>query len=313
MLDELRGEHAEFAAGFERSVAERLRRARESAQQQPRAGGDLLRLQVADLVTRPPVAASPDLDLRAAATLMTRERVSALLVMADGRLLGIVTDRDLRTRCVAAGLESTAAVREVMTRDPHTLPRAASAFEALMTMSRLRIRHLPVVDEAGVHGMISTHDLLRAQSTNPLYVAERIGRCRSLDRLRGVVEEVRELHIAMVASNAAARQLGQAVTSVCDALTRRLIELEIERLGPPPVPCAWVAPGRLLATEGVGLLITVELPGSIGSGWLRSLRERRNSLRQVRAIAAPPERNAMIRKRLRRLARGLHRSRGRVT
>jgi len=243
VLDELRCEHAEFAAGFERSVAERLRRARESAQQPPRAGGDLLRLQVADLVTRPPVAASPDLDLRAAATLMTRERVSALLVMADGRLLGIVTDRDLRTRCVAAGLESTAAVREVMTRDPHTLPRAASAFEALMTMSRLRIRHLPVVDEAGVHGMISTHDLLRAQSTNPLYVAERIGRCRSLDRLRGVVEEVRELHIAMVASNAAARQLGQAVTSVCDALTRRLIELEIERLGPPPVPCAWVATG----------------------------------------------------------------------
>jgi len=243
VIDELRGEHAAFAAGFERSVAERLRRARESARQEPRAGGDLLRLQVADLVTRPAVAAPPELDLRAAATLMTRERVSALLVMADGRLLGIVTDRDLRSRCLATGLDSKAALREVMTRDPHTIPRAASAFEALMAMSRLRIRHLPVVDDAGVHGMISTHDLLRAQSANPLYLAERIGRCHSLAQLREAAAEVRELHIEMVAANATARQLGQAVTSVCDAVTRRLIELEIERLGPPPVPFAWVATG----------------------------------------------------------------------
>ena len=243
VLEELIREHADFAAGFERSVSKRLRRARESAQQEPRTGGNLLRLQVADLVTRPPVAARPDLDLRAAATLMTRERVSALLVMADDRLLGIVTDRDLRTRCVAAGLGSTAALHEVMTRDPHTIPRAASAFEALMTMSRLRIHHLPVADEGGVHGMISTHDLLRAQSTNPLYLADRVRRCHSLDGLRAAAQEVRELHIEMVAANATARQLGQAVTSVCDAVTRRLVEFEIERLGPPPVPFAWVATG----------------------------------------------------------------------
>ncbi len=243
VLDDLRREHADFAAGFERSVAERLRRARESAQHEPRAGGDLLRLQVADLVTRPPVSAAPELDLRAAATLMTRERVSSLLVMSEGRLLGIVTDRDLRSRCVAAGLEATAALREVMTRDPHTIPRSASAFEALMAMSRLGIHHLPVVDERGVHGMISTHDLLRAQSTNPLYLADRVGRCQTLQGLCEAAAGVRELHIEMVAANASARQLGQAVTSVCDAVTRRLIELEIERLGPPPVPFAWVATG----------------------------------------------------------------------
>lgn len=243
VLEDLRREHADFDAGFERSVAERLRRAQAAAQQEPRVGGDLLRLQVSDLVTRPPVGAAPELDLRAAAALMTRERVSALLVVADGRLLGIVTDRDLRSRCVAAGLEATAALRGVMTPEPHTIPPSASAFEALMTMSRLGIHHLPVVDDRGVHGVISTHDLLRAQTTNPLYLADRVGRCRTIPGLREAAAGVRELHIEMVAANASARQLGQAVTSVCDAVTRRLIELEIERLGPPPVPFAWVATG----------------------------------------------------------------------
>jgi CBS domain-containing protein len=243
VLDELRRDHEAFAAGFERSIVERLRRARESARQEPQVGGDLLRLQVADLVTRPPVSASPDVSLREAAALMTRERVSSLLVLADDQLIGIVTDRDLRSRCVAAGLEATAPLLEVMTRAPHTIPRAASAFEALMTMSRLRIHHLPVVDGAGVHGMISTHDLLRAQSTNPLYLADRVGRCQSLARLREVAAETRDLHIELVAAKAAARQLGQAITSICDAVTRRLIELEIERVGPPPVSFAWVATG----------------------------------------------------------------------
>jgi len=243
VLEELRRDHPAFAAGFERSVAERLRRARESALQEPRTGGNLLQLQVADLVTRAPVGAPPDLSLREAAALMTRERVSSLLVIADDHLQGIVTDRDLRSRCIAAGLDGTARLRDVMTPEPHTIARDASAFEALMVMSRLRIHHLPVVDAAGVHGMISTHDLLRAQSTNPLYLADRVGRCDSVAELRDASAEARELHVQLVAANATARQLGQAVTSVCDAVTRRLIELQILRLGAPPVPFAWVATG----------------------------------------------------------------------
>jgi CBS domain-containing protein len=209
----------------------------------PRTGGDLLHLRVVDLVTRDPVTAPPGMPVREAAELMTRERVSSLLVAEDGVLKGIVTDRDLRTRCVAAGLDGATPLRELMTPTPLTVSRFASAFEALMTMSRRRIHHLPVVDGNELHGLVSTHDLLRAQSTNPLYLADRVGRCSSIDACREAVTEVRELHLQLVAAHATARQLGQAVTSVCDAVTRRLIDLAIEKLGPPPVPFAWVATG----------------------------------------------------------------------
>jgi CBS domain-containing protein len=121
--------------------------------------------------------------------------------------------------------------------------RHASAFEALLTMSQRRIHHLPVLDGAELCGLVSTHDLLRAQSTNPLYLADRVGRCDTIEALREVVAEVRTLHLQLTAANAAARQLGQAVTSVCDAVTRRLIDLACDELGPPPVPFAWVATG----------------------------------------------------------------------
>jgi CBS domain-containing protein len=239
----LRRDNPAFDRSLDHAIVERLRRAREAAHDLPRTGGDLLHLRVCDLISRKPVTAPPGLPVREAAELMTRERVSSLLVAADGMLEGIVTDRDLRSRCVAAGLDGSTPLREIMTPTPLTVSRFASAFEALMTMSRRRIHHLPVVDGSELHGLVSTHDLLRAQSTNPLYVADRVGRCGSVDALREAVAEVRELHLQLVAAHATAQQLGQAVTSVCDAVTRRLIDLAIDRLGPPPVPFAWVATG----------------------------------------------------------------------
>jgi CBS domain-containing protein len=242
-LADLRRAHPAFDRSFDRAIVERLRRVGEAMHDTPRTGGDLLNLRVCDLVSRPPVTAPPGLPVREAAQLMTRERVSSLLVVEDGVPAGIVTDRDLRSRCLAEGRDGATPLRAIMTPAPLTVSRFASAFEALMTMSQRRIHHLPVVDGNELHGLVSTHDLLRAQATNPLYLADRVGRCDSVEALRATVAEARELHLQLVAAHATAQQLGQAVTSVCDAVTRRLVDLAIDRLGPPPVPFAWVATG----------------------------------------------------------------------
>ncbi len=243
LLDELRKDHRAFGDSFETSIRERLQQARETALDAPQVGGNLLRLSVGELMVRDAVTAEVAMNIRDAARLMTRERVSSLLVLRDGALAGIVTDRDLRTRVVAEDRSGNTPLVDIMTPRPHTIQGSASAFEALMAMSRLRIHHLPVVDRDGVQGLVSTNDLLRAQSANPLYLADRIRRCGSVDDLRQVAGEARELQVQMVAAHANARQLGQALTSVCDAVTRRLIELSIHRLGEPPVHFAWVATG----------------------------------------------------------------------
>jgi CBS domain-containing protein len=243
LVARLREEHADFDASFEASIARRLQQARDAIDDAPGVGGNLLRLNVRQLIARPPVSADQDISIQDAARRMTEERVSSLLLVHDGALLGIVTDRDLRTRSIAQGLDPSEPIGRIMTPRPHTVSPDASAFEALMSMSRLRIHHLPVVDREGLHGIISTHDVLRSQTSNPLYLADRIRRCSDVEELRAVVAETRELQVQLVAARASAQQLGQALTSVCDSVTRRLIELATARLGDPPVPFAWIATG----------------------------------------------------------------------
>lgn len=242
-LGQLRHANPDFDADFERSLNERLLRARDAVHVGPLVGGNLMRLTVGDLVARGPVTARPDATTGEAAELMTRERVSSLLVVEDGRLAGILTDRDLRSRCVAQGRDAATRLEEVMTPEPYTIASSASAFEALLAMSRLRVHHLPVVDEGRLAGLVSTQDLLRAQSSNPLYLADRISRYGSVNELKEAAAQTRELQLQLVAAHATATQLGQAITTVADALTRRLIELAIGRFGAPPVPFVWIATG----------------------------------------------------------------------
>jgi CBS domain-containing protein len=95
-----------------------------------------------------------------AALLMNGQRIGALLVLEEGRLAGILTERDIMARVVAAQRNANdTRVEEVMTRDviccrPHT-----DVEEARCTMKIRRIRHLPVVGDDGVVGMLSIGDL----------------------------------------------------------------------------------------------------------------------------------------------------------
>jgi CBS domain-containing protein len=87
--------------------------------------------------------------------------VAALVVVDDGGgLLGIVTERDMTRRVVAKGLDpKTTAVKDIMTADPDTLGPDDSALDALELMRTRRYRHIPVVDDGRVVGMVSIRDL----------------------------------------------------------------------------------------------------------------------------------------------------------
>ncbi|HEY0836601.1 MAG TPA: CBS domain-containing protein [Azospirillum sp.] len=101
-----------------------------------------------------------DAGVREAARIMTERRIAAVLVTEGRRLVGIFTERDLTTRVVAAGRDpDTTRLSEVMTADPDTLGPDAPAGEALALMERHRYRHLPVVRDGDVVGIVSIRDL----------------------------------------------------------------------------------------------------------------------------------------------------------
>jgi CBS domain-containing protein len=101
--------------------------------------------------------------VREAAQAMARRHIGAVMIVDQGRLIGIFTERDLLGRVVAAGLNPDATpLRDVMTRNPDTLESDDTALHALQLMRRSGYRHLPVVAGDKIIGMVSVRDLYGA-------------------------------------------------------------------------------------------------------------------------------------------------------
>jgi CBS domain-containing protein len=242
-MERLRERHQAFCDHFERTVAERLRNALDLIKERSAIGTGLMTVRISDLLDRPLVSCTPDTSIREAARAMTERRISSLIVMDGQRLAGMITDRDLRSRCIAAGLHYEDPVRRIMTENLRTAEAETLGFQALIAMTRLNVHHLPVLDGNRVVGVVTTSDLLRFQSANAVYLVGDIYRAGDLDTLVQISTKVPELQVHLVSGGATADQVGQAVSAVTDAITARLLELAEEQLGPPPVPYAWMAGG----------------------------------------------------------------------
>lgn len=209
-----------------------------------------LALPVKQLIKRAPLIVDPDVNVAQAAQAMQTARVGSILIGSEPP--GIVTDRDLRGRVLAAGLGPDTVISQVMSRPLVTIDSGAPAFAALRLMLEENIHHLIVTEEGKIVGVISATDLLLLDGQNPLY-------------LRSVIEKWGESHVAAVNyaeeignlvhtlhdSGLAAIHISQLVSSLNDALVKRFVALAIERLGPAPTPFAWIvfgSEGRLEQT-----------------------------------------------------------------
>ncbi len=245
------------------------------------SGSAILKTRVSDLVGREVVSVVASASVRDAAGVMAREGVSSLLVMDGERLVGILTDRDLRTRVVAAGVDPAVPVAEVMTADPVTGSVESLAFEVLLEMTSRRIHHLPLLDPAGrPAGIVTTTDLLRLEEANPVYLAGDIAKQPDVEGVARVASRLPRVVQALVDQDASAGDIGRVVTAVGDAVERRVIALVEAELGPPPVPYCWVALGsrarleQALAADQDTALIIDDAVDDAGLAWFAALAER---------------------------------------
>ncbi len=118
-------------------------------------------MNVGQLCSRPPVVCDQDEPIRQVARLMLEHDVGAVVIVdADDRPVGIVTDRDLSLRSLARGLDPTGSVASVMTTSAVTVGEHVDALDAARHMGTRHCRRLPVVDDDGrVVGVISADDL----------------------------------------------------------------------------------------------------------------------------------------------------------
>ena len=279
-FDELFRAHPDVATFYAATHHARLSRAIGNLQRAT-SGSTALGTRVGDLVTREPVTTTLTATVRDAASAMSQAGVSSILVLEDGDLRGIVTDRDLRNRVLAVGLSPGSMVQSVMTPDPVTLAPDALAFEALLEMVSRDIHHLPVVDETGRPvGLVSTTDLVRLENANPVYLAASIG---GQTTLTGVVAEAPGIHAVLgqlVERDVSAADISRVATALGDAVRRRVVALVEEELGPPPVPYSWVVLGSaareeegFTADQDHAIVLGAETDAT-GDAWFAALAER---------------------------------------
>jgi CBS domain-containing protein len=108
------------------------------------------------------VSTHPRATARVVSEAMVAESTGAIVVLDEGRLVGIISERDIVGRVVAKGLDPmNVSVSEVMTREVRTVTESVSVRRALEMMAQGRFRHLPVVNASGrVMGMLSIRDLV---------------------------------------------------------------------------------------------------------------------------------------------------------
>ena len=124
-------------------------------------------MKVSDIMTAPAITVDPEESAEVAARTLTQYNIGILPVCnANGKVCGLVTDRDLVIRCMASGRDpSRTKVREIMTGSVTAISPDVEAGAAARLMGDRQIRRLPVVQDGILQGMVSLGDLAKRQKS----------------------------------------------------------------------------------------------------------------------------------------------------
>jgi CBS domain-containing protein len=202
-------------------------------------------------LVRPAPYCDPDVAVREAARLLGEDGISALLVRLGGEgELGIVTDADVRAHVASAEGSIDAPVRGIARSPVPTIEVSQLAVEATVDMLAAGTEHVAVVDDGGrVAGVLSVTDLLGLDARSPIALRHTINGAADEDVLIRAVSHLPQLFTLLVRAGVPPRDLGRVLSLQNDAVTARLIDFALSRLGPAPLPWAWLTLGSAARRE----------------------------------------------------------------
>ena len=248
-LNKFRQENEGFDQHFNQSINERLRTAVELTHTADMRDLSAMQLEVSSLTDRKPVIVDSSLSIQSVAQLMTEEQVSSILVTENKILKGLLTDQDIRSRCVAQNLSFTQPVSTIMTTNLETVEHKTLLSEALLAMTRKQVQHLPIIKKQTPIGILTSSDIVRHLTTSPTLIATDIYKSNSIKALKKISVRLPELQLQLSLSSATAKHIGEVFSSITDAITSRLIELAEVELGAAPVKYVWAAGGSQARNE----------------------------------------------------------------
>jgi len=246
---------------------------------------DPAHLPVGSLIRGAPVIVGPETSIRDAARAMNASSVTAVVIRLPSSL-GIVTDRDLRSRVIAEGVAVEDPISTVMTAPAYTVAPDRLGGGVLLEMLDRGIRHFPVISALGeLVGVIEDQDLIAVETRNSFYVRRQIAAAANVEELAEAARHLNPMVVALHDTKLAATSIAAIYSVVLDAMTRRAVELALAELGEPETPFAWLALGSQARREAVP---SSDLDSAIvwyGAAEERDVRPRLHEI-ATRAVAA---------------------------
>ena len=208
----------------------------------------LFSIRVGDLVkSLRKVAAT--VTIQEAAAIMSEFRVGCLLVhdaLDEEKMVGIITDRDLRGKVVATGLDSKLPVAAIMSSPVLTVLSQTLCFDVLLKMMTTGIHHLAVERGGRVIGVVTSHDIMLLQGHSPYYLLKEIRSQQQISGLYPLAQKIPEVIRGLIGEGAKAGNITQMIAILNDHILGRMLTLLEKEMGLPPVPYCWL----LLGSEG---------------------------------------------------------------
>lgn len=233
-----------YSQSFERYFMQAQEQRLLAEHRQDDSGPDWTERTIGSIISRELIAIESATSIQQAALQMSENKVSSLLVVDDGQLRGILTDRDIRNRVVAKGMDYGVAASAVMTQLPQVVYTRQSLFDAMTMMNQANIHHLPVLDDdERPVGMITTTDLMKQQRSEPVFLMNTLFKATDRGTLVREAQNIPHYLRAFATRVRDIGMVGRLLASLTDGMTRKLIRLYEQEHGAAPVAYAWMAFG----------------------------------------------------------------------
>ena len=204
-----------------------------------------LNTRLQDLIKRPPLAVSAQTPILAAIKIMGDEEAGSIIVIDDQRApVGLMTQTDVVRRVILGGVSLENCISDVMTVPPTVLQQSATAYDAMLAMAAHGIRHLIIIDDGGkLTGVISERDLFALQRIGLGQVRRKIEKAENAFTLKGVMRDIQHTVFNMLAQGVGAEQLTRFISTLNDAITDRVLRLNLSKHDLNDVQWTWLAFG----------------------------------------------------------------------
>ncbi len=213
-----------------------------------------------------PIACGKEMTIQEAALKMSTNRVGSIVIVEEDRPIGIITDKDLRTKIATGTHKIDESVEAIMSSPVITFPESISVAEAQIAMLRNRITHLCITkdgtDQSELTGILSEHDIVVLRENNASSLIKEVKRSKTVDDLKSVRQRAHLLMSQYLEQAIPIDFVSRIISAINDAITDKLVCLAIDsKQEKPPVSFAWLTIGsqgrqeQLLLTDQDNALV----------------------------------------------------------